>query len=215
MVMETRIHKVVETTKDKMKISEAALTPCPFCGSPAKLHQWPVPNIGRDKWEAWSVECTAPMPHNCPSGRHYLSRCAEDAVKAWNQRVELTDKVTIVDRGVAYPVQPLKISDLAREASLNSRAHSSPYEKSKAVQSAINTACNPLVEALEKLEKGLVKICKSPPAFARPDASKLLKITESILKAHHREHGQEPPVLEKPVLPVTKAEVAAWKKETK
>jgi hypothetical protein len=67
---------------------------CPFCGGPGKLVKWPVPKM-MDGSEAWSVECDAPHPANCPSGRHYLTRSAEAALAAWNARAGDHQPVTL------------------------------------------------------------------------------------------------------------------------
>lgn len=131
------------------------ISPCPFCGLPGKLHQWPVPKIGRDdNWEAWSVECTAPKPHNCPSGRHYLSRSADEALRAWNQRVDSQEKVTIVDRVVLHRSLPLKISDtairVAKREAIDGE-HDYGYHVQLAMNAHAAEACKPLVEMLERI----------------------------------------------------------------
>lgn len=117
----------------------------------------------------------------------------------------------------------MKISELAREAALNTirdqwqwPANGTRVERlAEAYQSAINTACQPLVEALEEISKGYGAYNPDPFEHAKNCIEDAKQLARAALKAHHREHGQEAPVLEKPVLPVTKAEVAAWKRETK
>lgn len=58
------------------------LLPCPFCGRPAKLREWPK-FLGQ---KHFSVECTVDHSFQCPSGRHYLLKTADEAVAAWNTR---------------------------------------------------------------------------------------------------------------------------------
>lgn len=65
-----------------------ALLPCPFCGSPASVEEWPGLKIdGRESPKLYSVQCQSFPPYHCPMGKRYLQESAESVIKSWNTRL--------------------------------------------------------------------------------------------------------------------------------
>lgn len=81
--------KLTAPTQAELAAMNAALKPCPFCGSPSVMDWTPVPNFvsrtAPPEEIAWSVRCTS-VGTRCPMGNHWLCSTGGSAVTAWNRR---------------------------------------------------------------------------------------------------------------------------------
>lgn len=132
------------------------LLPCPFCGSPAVVHQWPGLKLpGRPPAPPlYSVECQSLPSYHCPMGKRWLVESKSAAITSWNTR--LAPSVELGGQPENAPGASSTTLPLPDGGSSDVRGE----EKEKAFPDVMTTAQRKLYDvAVKKMEKELKEIC--------------------------------------------------------